>query len=254
MKGWPIVVLTASLVAPGGHTPPADTVAWRATAESHVLPRVAADEGAAPDTGKTPEADAATRSATRRHALDALGNAGDVDARRRAVAQIAELGVMEDVPALVKALRDPDSVVRGLAERALWSVWSRSGDDETDRLFAQGVEQMSARDGGGAIETFSRIIERRPDFAEAWNKRATVYFLLGEFDRSLADCDEVMKRNPYHYGALSGYGMIYLQLDQPEKALAYFERALAVNPNLQQVEETIETLRRLLIQRRRNAT
>jgi tetratricopeptide (TPR) repeat protein len=63
-----------------------------------------------------------------------------------------------------------------------------------------------------------------------------------------------MKRNPYHYGALSGYGMIYLQLGEPEKALAWFERALAVNPNLPQVEQTVEMLRRLLIQRRRDST
>ena len=56
--------------------------------------------------------------------------------------------------------------------------------------------------------------------------------MLGDYPKSLADCDEVMRRNPYHWGALSGYGMIYMQLDQPARALEYFERALAVNPNL----------------------
>ena len=61
-----------------------------------------------------------------------------------------------------------------------------------------------------------------------------------------------MKRNPHHFGALSGYGMIYLKLGDPGRALSYFERALAVNPNLTQVEESVQALRRLLIERRRD--
>jgi len=73
---------------------------------------------------------------------------------------------------------------------------SRSGDDAVDQLFAVGVEQMSARLGEAAVETFTEVIRRRPEFAEGWNKRATVYYLLGEYAKSLADCDEVMKRNP----------------------------------------------------------
>ena len=135
----------------------------------------------------------------------------------------------------------------------MWQVWSRSGDPAIDHLFAMGVEEMSERRGEAAVETFTRIIERKPDFAEGWNKRATVYYLLGEYGKSLADCDEVMKRNPYHFGALSGYGMIYLKLGEPARALGYFERALAVNPNLPRVEETVEELRQLIIQRRRDA-
>ena len=134
----------------------------------------------------------------------------------------------------------------------MWSVWSRSGDAEVDGLFALGVEQMSQRQLEAAVQTFSRIIQRRPDFAEGWNKRATVYFMLGDYRRSLADCDEVMARNAYHWGALSGYGMIYMQLDQPGRALEYLEKALTVNPNLDQVAQTIEMLKALLLQRRRD--
>lgn len=189
----------------------------------------------------------------RQDALAALGGGHeDVEARRRAVVVLAEQGTMGDVPALVQALRDPDPGVRVLADQALWRVWSRSGDEEVDHLLAIGIEQMTQRLGEAAVATFTRVIERRPDFAEGWNKRATVYFLLGEYDRSLADCDEVLKRNPYHYGALSGYGMIYLRLDQPLLALPWFERALAINPNLPQLEETVEMLRALLVQRRRD--
>jgi tetratricopeptide (TPR) repeat protein len=81
-----------------------------------------------------------------------------------------------------------------------------------------------------------------------------VYYWLGEYEKSLADCDEVMKRNPYHFGALSGYGMIYVQLDRPERAIEYFERALAINPNLVQVQATIDALRRSLRSRGRETT
>jgi len=185
-------------------------------------------------------------------AVTALRGGASAEARRRAVQELAESGVMADAPDLVRALRDTDTLVRALAENALWRVWSRSGDPDVDRLFALGVEQMSQRQMDAAVETFTRIIERRPDFAEGWNKRATVYFMRGDLDLSLVDCDEVLKRNPYHFGVLSGYGMIYLQRDEPTRALSYFERALAVNPNLKSVEETVEALRRLLLQQRKN--
>jgi tetratricopeptide (TPR) repeat protein len=189
---------------------------------------------------------------TREEALKALADTGDADSRRRGAQTLGEAGLMTDVPRLAAALRDSDPLVRESAESAMWRVWSRSGDETIDRLFATGVEQMSARQGEQAIDTFSEIIRRRPEFAEGWNKRATVYYLVGEYQKSLADCNEVMKRNPYHFGALSGYGMIYLQLDQPATALEYFERALRVNPNLESTRQTIEILKTLLIQRRKD--
>ena len=199
-----------------------------------------------------PGARAVAQTPTREEALADLHRA-DAEARRQGAVWLGETGRMEDVPELVKALRDPDAVVRALAENSLWQVWSRSGDPEIDALFALGVEQMTLRQGPAAIAIFSRIIEKKPDFAEGWNKRATVYFLMGDYEKSLADCDEVMKRNPNHFGALSGYGQIYLRLDQPERALAYFERALAVNPNMEGVAQVIEELKTLLVQKRRNS-
>jgi tetratricopeptide (TPR) repeat protein len=112
----------------------------------------------------------------------------------------------------------------------------------------QGTEQMQRGDLAEAVGTFTEIIKRKPDFAEAWNKRATAYYLAGEFEKSLADCDEVMKRNPVHFGALSGYGLIYLQLGKPEDALLYFERALGVNPNLAGIEQAVQAIKQLLAQ------
>ena len=189
----------------------------------------------------------------REDALTALADRGDVEARRRAALALAEAGTMADAPALLAALRDPDARVRVLAERALWEVWSRSGSDEVDELLRAGIVEMQHGQLEASIGTFSEVIRRQPDFAEGWNKRATVYYLVGEYRKSAADCDEVLKRNPVHFGALSGYGMIWLRLDEPARALERFEQALAVNPNLDSVRETIEGLRALLIQQRRNA-
>ena len=198
-------------------------------------------------------AGAAAQEPTRDAALQALRKGADVEVRRRGALWLGQLGTVEDLPVLADALRDDDPVVRGLAEQGMWEVWSRSGDAEIDRQLAMGIAQMQERDGAGAIETFSRIIERRPQFAEGWNKRATMYYLIGEYQKSLADCDEVMKRNPYHFGALSGYGMIYLKLADPERALEYFRKALAINPNLQGVRDAVEELTRLLLQKRRDS-
>jgi tetratricopeptide (TPR) repeat protein len=193
-------------------------------------------------------------SGSREQALAALGDRVDADARRRGARLLGEAGTMDDLPVLVQALRDPDPGVRVIAETSLWKVWSRSGDDEIDRLLLIGIAEMNEHQLAAAVHTFSEVIRRRPAFAEGWNKRATALFMLGDYKRSLADCDEVMKRNPYHYGALSGYGMIYLRLSLPARALDYFERALNVNPNLVELRETIEAIKNLLIEQRKEAT
>jgi hypothetical protein len=95
----------------------------------------------------------------------------DVEARRQGAKALGEFGVMADVPTLTAALRDSDDEVRVLAERSLWLVWSRSGDPAIDRRFLQGVEQMQRQELDDAIETFTDIIARKPEFAEGWNKR-----------------------------------------------------------------------------------
>jgi tetratricopeptide (TPR) repeat protein len=177
----------------------------------------------------------------------------DAQARRDAASRLGEVGTMADVPLLIGALRDPDADTRDQAEQALWRIWARSGDPEADRLYQTGIEQMNAGDLQQSIVTFTRIIELKPDFAEGWNKRATLYFFVGDLRKSLADCDEVMRRNPYHFGALSGYALIYTRLEYYERALEYSRRALAINPNLAGVRQNVELLERLLEQRRGRA-
>jgi len=189
---------------------------------------------------------------TREAALETL-QSPDPRQRQRAAVWLAQVGRMDDVPALLAKLRDPDEDVRAIAERAIWVIWSRSGNAQTDALFLDGIAQMNAGQLKEGIATFSRVIAIAPEFAEGWNKRATLYFLVGDFERSLKDCDEVIKRNPNHFGVLAGYGQIYMQLDDYEKALDYFKRALAVNPNLDGVEFQVRLLERVLAERKRKS-
>ena len=194
---------------------------------------------------------AAPAALSHEQALQALAGA-DVPTRRAAAKRLGEIGAMRDVPALVQALRDADELTREQAEQSMWQIWGRSGNRRVDELYRAGVAQMNEGELRKSVATFSRIIELDPGFAEGWNKRATLYFLLGEYRKSLADCDEVIKRNPFHFGALAGYGQIYLRLEDYEKALKYFRRALEVNPNMAGVREEVQLIERLIEEKRRN--
>jgi tetratricopeptide (TPR) repeat protein len=182
---------------------------------------------------------------TRDRALAGL-EAKDAETRMRAIAWIAAFGGQPEAELLLARLTDEDVGVRKIAERGLWLLWGRSGDDAIDALMSRGIAQLEARRLQEAIAIFSEVIRRKPDFAEAWNKRATVLYMTGDYARSLADCDEVLKRNPYHFGALAGYGQIYFQLRQYHKALSYWKRALRVNPNMSGVEMSVRQTEELL--------
>jgi tetratricopeptide (TPR) repeat protein len=177
-------------------------------------------------------------------------DAGEPARRAEAIAWIADHGAPGDSELLYPRLRDGSALVRSYAESALWVLWSRSGDGALDKLLARGVEEMNDGRPRQAIATFSEVIRRKPSFTEAWNKRATAYFLLREYRKSIADCEQVLKRNPRHFGALSGLGQIYLALEDYEQSLAWFRRALAVNPNLEGVELNIRALEEILKQKR----
>ena len=172
-------------------------------------------------------------------------------AREKASAVLGEQGGPGDLPLLTAALRDAAGPVRQAAEQAIWRIWSRSGDPATDRVFDAGLAQMQAGELREAVQTFSRVISMKPDFAEGWNKRATLYFLLGEYDKSLRDCDEVIKRNPAHFGVLAGYGQIHLRKGDLGTALDYLERALEINPNMDGVRSSIDAIDRALTEKRR---
>ena len=182
---------------------------------------------------------------SREAALAAL-RSPDAAIRAEAITWIANRGEMADALLLHERLRDESTFVRGFAEQGLWLLWSRSGDAEIDRLMARGTEEMQAGRHREAIAVFTRVIRSKPEFAEGWNRRATAYYLAGEYRRSIADCDEVLKRNPAHFGALSGLGEIHLSLEDAEQALGWFRKALEVNPNLLGVEFRVKQLEQKL--------
>lgn len=167
---------------------------------------------------------------------------------------IANRGEPSDAPLLHERLRDDSPFVRGYAERGLWLLWARSGDAGIDQLMAAGTEQMQSGQLAEAIATFSEVIQRKPEFAEGWNRRATVHYLAGELERSIADCAEVLKRNPLHFGALSGMGQIHVQRQDYEQALRWYRRALEVNPNMVGVELNIKGIEALLRDKRGRST
>ena len=185
----------------------------------------------------------------REAALKALENSV-LETRVAAADRLGEVGTMDDVVALLNSLRDEDETVRNTAEQSIWKIWARSGDPTVDRLYARGIREMNEGSFIRAISTFSEIIKLKPEFAEGWNKRATLYYMTEQYDKSLEDCDEVMKRNPYHFGALSGYGHIHVEFRLLEQAIEYFQRALKINPNMGSVVRLIERLERQIKEQR----
>ncbi len=189
--------------------------------------------------------------ANRTQAIRGL-TAPDPSHRVDAVVWIAANGTAADERLLRARLTDDSAMVRELAERGLWILWGRSGDPGVDALMERGAAQMQTRQLTEAVATYSEVIRRKPAFAEGWNRRATAFFLSGEFKRALADCDEVLKRNPYHFGALAGSGQVWFHLEQYDKAIAAWRRALEVDPNLAGIDESIALAAKLLEQKRRN--
>jgi tetratricopeptide (TPR) repeat protein len=116
----------------------------------------------------------------------------------------------------------------------IWRLWLRSGRPELDAAMQQAVNLLAAGLGSLAMPILDDIVAQAPDWAEGWNKRATVLYLLGEHDRSLADIEHVLALEPRHFGALAGMGLIRIARGEPREALAAFRRALAVNPFLKE--------------------
>ncbi len=131
---------------------------------------------------------------------------------------------------------------RAIAE--VWKLWQQSGTVELDEL----MEQASGMIGAGlyllALPILDDLVTRAPDWAEAWNKRATVLYLMGEHARSLSDIDRVLALEPRHFGALAGIGLNRIARGEFREALAAYRRALAVNPFLRERRELIPELER----------
>ncbi len=145
---------------------------------------------------------------------------------------------------LFGVLQTTDSEARArVTERAIWEAWTSHGETAPSDAMRRGIAAMNIRRLDDALAIFSELVELAPDYAEAWNKRATVLFLLGELDQSAADVDRTLSLEPRHFGALSGLGQIRLAQRDLEAALRAFEQAQRVNPHLVGNQQIIDTLR-----------
>ena len=135
----------------------------------------------------------------------------------------------------LEALKGDDRELAATAEAVLWRTWCSAGDFEADRIFRAGVDAMQQAKLAEAEELFSRVIQIKPDFAEGWNKRATVRYLRRNFRGSVGDCRETLARNPNHFGASSGQGLCHLSLNEFREAAICFRRALEIHPHLDAV-------------------
>jgi tetratricopeptide (TPR) repeat protein len=128
----------------------------------------------------------------------------------------------------LKKAASPDAA--SAVEAKIWDIWTEAGDPAIDKLMDEGSTAMAMSDFDTALDRFNGIIAKRPDFAEGWNKRATLYYLMGEYQKSLDDIGHVLELEPRHIGALSGLGLVNLQLDRDEAAADAFQRVLDIDP------------------------
>lgn len=148
------------------------------------------------------------------------------------------------LPALFDRLKSAETFQAAQPiEAEIWVIWAESDNEDVSLLMGLGVNALARKDYGTALRLFDKMVEVAPDFAEGWNKRATVLYLVGEYERSRADVDKVLELEPRHFGALSGLGLIYIAEDQEAKALDAFRRALAVNPTMPGPQRWVEELK-----------
>jgi len=157
------------------------------------------------------------------------------------------VSVAEDLDALFRSLREAPSVeAAGQVEARIWALWSQSGDARVDALLAEGIVDMQAGELEAAADIFTLVVEAKPDFAEGWNKRATVLYLMDELDRSVADIQRTLALEPRHFGAISGMGLIFLERGDLAGALGAFEQVLAIHPRSRSARVHVERIRELL--------
>jgi len=151
--------------------------------------------------------------------------------------------VLDTLFAKLQTTTDP-SAIQAL-EQAIWEQWTIPSDPGQRELMMQGIAEMQQQELDSALATFTKLIEVAPELSEAWNKRATVEWLLGNFQASISDICETVKREPRHFGAYSGLGMIRAQMGEPARAVAAFELARRYNPHIVGIDEEIARLKAL---------
>ncbi len=133
-------------------------------------------------------------------------------------------------------LRTEDPGKIAFLQAGIWHVWYDTGDPEARDMMSRGVQALVAKRYPEAVEIFTALIDHAPHYAEAWNRRATTYYLMGRYQDSLADIDKVLQLEPRHFGALSGRGLCLRELGRLPEAVKALRAALAVDPHLEEVQ------------------
>ena len=136
----------------------------------------------------------------------------------------------------------PDDVTAKAIEERIWAVWTLSRSDTANLLMTRVKTAIEQKDTDLAIELLNAIVKIKPEYVEAWNRRATIYYMKKDYGHSLADIREVLRREPRHFGALSGMGLILQDICDDKQALEVYRRALAVHPRLQRIPDLVKTL------------
>ena len=136
----------------------------------------------------------------------------------------------------------PDETSARHVEARIWAMWIQTPSDTAALLMARAKNAIDAQKTDIALKLLDAVVKLRPDYVEAWNRRATLYYLNNDYTRSLEDIQQVLVREPRHFGALAGLGMIMQDIGDERRALEAFRKALAVNPHLEKVPELVKTL------------
>ncbi len=137
----------------------------------------------------------------------------------------------------------PDAESAKAIEDRIWALWMVSGSDTCNLLMARVKAAADEKDYDLAVKLLDAVIALKPDYVEAWNRRATIYYLMKDYGHSVADIREVLLREPRHFGALSGLGLILQEIGDDKHALEAYRRALAVDPHLEHLPDVVKTLR-----------
>jgi tetratricopeptide (TPR) repeat protein len=153
----------------------------------------------------------------------------------------------QELDALFATLRDKSSdAAASRAEQLIWSLWMKSDLAENEQRLAAATNAMGGGDFRLAEEILTKLVASQPAYSEAWNKRATLYYLMGKYDESLSDIVKTLDIEPRHFGALSGRGMILMKQGKMKEALAAYREAQAINPHMPGVAAAVQQLETLM--------